>query len=631
MPSMGSVTTGAVVLGAGLLLVPAVLMTMVLTGARTELPGGGCGTGAAAALEGGNVDELSREQVANAAVIVSVGLQLRVPRQGIVIALATASQESRFLNYANDGLGSDLKRDQRRIGRSLQLPHQAVGSDHGSLGVFQQQWPWWGSMRELMDPTTAASKFYARLVKVPGWDRMTVTRAAQAVQRSAYPDAYADDEALAVQILDDPGLAAGDIEQAVWTGDSGGGFCSDDAVFAGAVVMPLDTSARFTDQDNYGQRSGHWAHTHTGTDLSAACGTPVRAAHAGTAVVETDQAWAGKWLVKISTGEGGLTTWYAHMQKVEVENGQTVQVGEQIGEVGSLGNATGCHLHFEVHPKGGSIYEDDVDPSEWLQLRVGTQLEQVSATQPAGFTLASFNVLGHSHTAPGGERPRWADSRTRTRLAVQAIDHYGVEVVGLQEFQRPQHEEFSRVAGNRYAFWFPRGDLDNAIAWRRDRWAFVSSATIEVPYFEGHMTDMPVVRLRRLETGQDAIFVNIHNPADTQRHPGQKRFRDEALRREMVAAWGLNAHYQVPVFLTGDFNSRALAFCTLTSNAVLTASAGGSNADRCIVPKRARIDWIFGSAEISWAGHWEVHKGVRGRISDHPLILAQALIATEGQ
>jgi len=187
------------------------------------------------------------------------------------------------------------------------------------------------------------------------------------------------------------------------------------------------------------------------------------------------------------------------------------------------------------------------------------------------------------------------------------------------------------VAGNRYAVWFPPGDIDNAIAWRRDRWAFVSSATIEVPYFEGHMTDMPVVRLRRLETGQDAIFVNIHNPADTQRHPGQKRFRDEALRREMVAAWGLNAHYQVPVFLTGDFNSRALAFCTLTSNAVLTASAGGSNADRCIVPKRARIDWIFGSAEISWAGHWEVHKGVRGRISDHPLILAQALIATEGQ
>src|SRR5688572_27919064 len=111
------------------------------------------------------------------------------------------------------------------------------------------------------------------------------------------------------------------------------------------------------------------------------------------------------------------------------------------------------------------------------------------------------------------------------RWAVQTLDQYGVEVEGLQEFQPPQHDEFTRAAGNRYAFWFPPGDPDNAIAWRRDRWAFVSSATVEVPYFEGHLTDMPVVRLRRLATGQDAIFVNIHNPADTRRHPRQKRFR----------------------------------------------------------------------------------------------------------
>jgi hypothetical protein len=69
------------------------------------------------------------------------------------------------------------------------------------------------------------------------------------------------------------------------------------------------------------------------------------------------------------------------------------------------------------------------------------------------------------------------------QLAVQALDHYGVEFVGLQEFQKPQHEELRRVAGSHYAVWSPPGDIDNAIAWRRDRWAFVSSATIEVPYF----------------------------------------------------------------------------------------------------------------------------------------------------
>ena len=62
-----------------------------------------------------------------------------------MIALATASQESGFTNYANDGRGSDLAFDQLGIERSLLLPHEAVGTDHGSVGVFQQQWPWWGN------------------------------------------------------------------------------------------------------------------------------------------------------------------------------------------------------------------------------------------------------------------------------------------------------------------------------------------------------------------------------------------------------------------------------------------------------------------------------------------------------
>lgn len=77
-----------------------------------------------------------------------------------------------------------------------------------------------------------------------------------------------------------------------------------------------------------------WYH---GEEVYPICGTPVRAAHAGTAVIETDQAWAGKWLVKVSTGEGSLTTWYPHMQQVDVQNGQTVQTGQQIGEVGARG------------------------------------------------------------------------------------------------------------------------------------------------------------------------------------------------------------------------------------------------------------------------------------------------------
>src|SRR3954451_14913308 len=153
------------------------------------------------------VGGLTPAQLANAGTVIAEGRRRQVPTQAVVIALAVASQESRFTNYANDGRGSDLDFFQKGIGRSLALPHEAVGSDHGSLGVFQQQWPWWGTMADLMNPARAAGKFYAALLNVPGWQTMPVTVAAQAVQRSAFPDAYADDEVLARRLLGAPAAA----------------------------------------------------------------------------------------------------------------------------------------------------------------------------------------------------------------------------------------------------------------------------------------------------------------------------------------------------------------------------------------------------------------------------------------
>jgi murein DD-endopeptidase MepM/ murein hydrolase activator NlpD len=93
----------------------------------------------------------------------------------------------------------------------------------------------------------------------------------------------------------------------------------------------------------------------------------VLAATAGRIEIDTSQAWAGRWLVKVVTAPTSLATWFAHMQKLDVTAGQVVRPGEQIGEVGDLGNATGCHLHFEVHLKNGSIYgPDNTNPSPWL-------------------------------------------------------------------------------------------------------------------------------------------------------------------------------------------------------------------------------------------------------------------------
>lgn len=314
-----------------------------------------------------NPDALDATQSDRARAVIETGQQLGIPQEGIVIALAVVSQESGFRVYANDGRGRDLAPDQAGVGRSVDLPHDAVGSDHGSLGLFQQQWPWWGSLNELMDPATSARLFYEALAGVPAWEAMDPGAVAQAVQRSAYPGAYDDDIELARTIFAE--LTSGSDDCAAGPGQ---------AVSDGSVVTPLAPSAGAVDLRNWGGHSGHWESWHTGTDLSVACGTPVRAVHVGTIEVDTAQPWAGPWLVKISRGPGDLTTWYAHMQRIVVTDGQQVSPGEVIGEVGAEGNATGCHLHFEVHLTGGSIYgPDNVDPSAWLATHVTSPENQI--------------------------------------------------------------------------------------------------------------------------------------------------------------------------------------------------------------------------------------------------------------
>ncbi len=106
----------------------------------------------------------------NATTIVQVGLALGISERGLIVALATAMQESQLYN----------------------LGHLGANNDHDSLGLFQQRPSMgWGSQAQLTDPVYSATAFYLALQRVPGWESMAVTVAAQRVQRSAFPNAYA--------------------------------------------------------------------------------------------------------------------------------------------------------------------------------------------------------------------------------------------------------------------------------------------------------------------------------------------------------------------------------------------------------------------------------------------------------
>ncbi len=114
-------------------------------------------------------DNKTAEQANNAAIIATVGMSHGFDVQGVTVAIATAIQESslRNLDYG----------------------------DRDSLGLFQQRpSQGWGTEEQIQDPHYAASMFYLALARVDGWQDMTLTEAAQAVQKSGFPDAYADHE-----------------------------------------------------------------------------------------------------------------------------------------------------------------------------------------------------------------------------------------------------------------------------------------------------------------------------------------------------------------------------------------------------------------------------------------------------
>ncbi|MEV5961227.1 peptidoglycan DD-metalloendopeptidase family protein [Kribbella sp. NPDC051952] len=109
----------------------------------------------------------------------------------------------------------------------------------------------------------------------------------------------------------------------------------------------------------FGQAGAMWSTGfHTGQDFPSAVGTPVRAVTDGVVRVE-HPAWAGN-LVRIDHGNG-LETLYAHLSKIDVADGQQVTAGQRIGAVGTEGNSTGPHLHFEVRLGG-----DPVNPMPFL-------------------------------------------------------------------------------------------------------------------------------------------------------------------------------------------------------------------------------------------------------------------------
>ncbi|MEV0903522.1 heavy metal transporter [Streptomyces hokutonensis] len=147
-----------------LLAVAGYLVVQYVTGGR-----GGPGCKVVSGKGDGQEFEFSQEQTMNAATIAAVGTGRGMPARAVTIALATAIQESQLVNITS--------------------------GDRDSLGLFQQRpSQGWGTEKQIMDPTYAAGVFYEHLAKVDDYRKLPLTVAAQRVQRSGYPEAYAKHE-----------------------------------------------------------------------------------------------------------------------------------------------------------------------------------------------------------------------------------------------------------------------------------------------------------------------------------------------------------------------------------------------------------------------------------------------------
>lgn len=172
-----------------------------------------CATGSAkVGADLGHGEKLTQDQMNNAQIIYQVGVGVGVPQYGEIIAIATAIQESRLTNL-NYG-------------------------DRDSLGLFQQRpSQGWGIAAQIMDSVYASTQFYNALIKVPNWQTLALTVAAQDVQASGFPDAYAEWQTIATEIVSTLSGSATDCT----TSDGDGQTTTNPTQLPGGFTLPAST------------------------------------------------------------------------------------------------------------------------------------------------------------------------------------------------------------------------------------------------------------------------------------------------------------------------------------------------------------------------------------------------------
>jgi hypothetical protein len=255
-----------------------------------------------------------------------------------------------------------------------------------------------------------------------------------------------------------------------------------------------------------------------------------------------------------------------------------------------------------------------------------TQARAAAAPRTDSFNVASFNVVGHSHTSGrGGLRSGTA----RMKGAIAYLGKHQVTLAGLQELEPPQASAFLKQTRGRWGLVGAPSrsgrstDTRNSVAYYKGRFALVKRTYVPITYFYGKRVNIPLVQLRSKRNGKVFWVLNTHNPADT--HGPAGRWRAVSVRRQLQRIQRLRSQGQTVLF-TGDMNAKRPFFCTATRSGVLHSASGGSVGTPCRYPRANGIDWVLGTRDVQFR-NWRSDKTTRSRgISDHPIVVARATL-----
>jgi hypothetical protein len=484
-----------------------------------------------------------------------------------------------------------------------------------------------------------AAQFYRRLVAVKKWQGLPPSIAAHRALGTPDPFAYEGTWSKALQLLTlFSSRRVPDMSSQVSPGRSAPRQCYASPADKSALPLPAGTTFSVVNEAQVRAKLSDGstppaAATASQAEFQAPCGTPVIAVNAGTADVQQGDSETGPWVLSIRQSSGKVTTVYSHILQPTVKDGATVLVGQEVAEVGDLGDVGRCTLGLGITAKGRSGSKA-VNPVEWLAARFGVEASKPVQIPETTFRFGTFNVLGSHLTGPGGDRSKYGPGPARMAASMGVIESTGISVIVLNELETPAASVIEgdrdwvlyRAAPNNT---FRDGNTNgNGIAWRADKWTLVvgQAKDIIVPWSVTTL-HMPVVTLRNLDTNALVTFMGVHNPASTDKQGNQSGARDVARSIELEAISSLlSASDTTPVLIAGDMNERREAFCGFTGSGLLHSSAGGSSGGSCQMPRHGPVDWIFGTHSIDFGSQY-INNGTLGRLSDHPMLSVPVTIA----